>query len=83
MSDMEKVETTVREDDPFSLGLQVLDNPLKVISLLDLFSHLQLLFKNYQIWLMESTRGRRFYVPQKIGKRERTISSLPIFRKDR
>jgi hypothetical protein len=49
MSDMEKVETTVREDDPFSLGLQVLDNPLKVISLLDLFPHHRLLFKSYQI----------------------------------
>src|SRR4030067_3119760 len=46
MSDMEKVETAVREDDPFSLGFQVLNDPLEVISFFNLFFHLQLLFKN-------------------------------------
>jgi hypothetical protein len=49
MSDMEKVETAVREDDPFPLSFQVLDDSPEVLSLLDFFSHLQLLFKSYQI----------------------------------
>ncbi len=37
MSDMEKVETAVGEDDPFPLCLQVLDDPPEVFSFLDLF----------------------------------------------
>ena len=49
MSDMQKVETTVREDDPLPVSFQILDNPSEVISFLNLFSQLQLLFKSYQI----------------------------------
>jgi len=46
---MEEIKAAVGEDNSISFCLEVLNNPPEIFSFFDLFSHLQLLFKNYQI----------------------------------
>ena len=51
VTDVKEVETPVREDNPFALFLQVMDDPLKLFSSLDFFFHH---LNSYQIWPCES-----------------------------
>jgi hypothetical protein len=49
MAEMKKVETAIGEDDPLSLFLEILDNPMEIFFCFDLFLQFLLLFKTYQI----------------------------------
>jgi len=49
MAKMKKIETTIREDDPFTLFLEIFNNPMKIFFCFDLFLQFLLLFKTYQI----------------------------------
>ena len=49
MADMEKVKTAVGKDDPFSLCLEIVEDPLETFFILDLLLQCFLLIKTYQI----------------------------------
>jgi hypothetical protein len=49
MAEMKKVETAIGKDDPLSLFLEILDNPMEIFFCFDLFLQFLLLFKTYQI----------------------------------